>query len=374
MLVVVGEQVRAIFYGGGAALAESDMAVAGRLLRRVAAVLAHPALDLPVLILYHCQGHRRSRKVTPDQSRMAYAQPHEKNLFPEVQGLRVAPGDTSRLSDTPATVTTIELRPGSLGYATYESEGAVKRLFRILDRLRSGFAAVLLLIGALTLNCLPQSIGKGPHTVTLKQGQAVQMEVVKRLNSGRAQVGDDVVLKLSEPILAEGETVLPKGSVVHGRVSAMKRAAKNCQPGSIRWEVDPLAAPGDAKIEIRVAADGDETWRPARAARDTTEASAGEKATHRKGSSVGGILKGIAVVPLIVVAFPIESFPRARRCAPNCQGGKGREESFWKGKPFYAEVADDVQISVHGSTQGTLAYTHCQGSLAPRRPRFELAS
>ncbi len=51
VLVVVVEQVRPILDGGGTALAESDMAVAVRWLHRVAAVLAHPALELPVLIL-----------------------------------------------------------------------------------------------------------------------------------------------------------------------------------------------------------------------------------------------------------------------------------------------------------------------------------
>ena len=151
----------------------------------------------------------------------------------------------------------------------------MKLHFQILEKLCSRGAAVLPLIGALTVNCLAQSTGKGPHTVTLKQGQVVQMQVVKRLNSRRAQVGDDVVLKLSEPILAEGETVLPKGWVIHGRVSTVKRAAKNCKPGSIRWEADPLAAPGAAKIELRVAPQGDETLRLVKVAQDTAEASAG---------------------------------------------------------------------------------------------------
>ena len=47
----------------------------------------------------------------------------------------------------------------------------MKCYFRILDKLRSKFAAVLLLTGALKLHCLPQSTGKEPHTVSLKQVQ-----------------------------------------------------------------------------------------------------------------------------------------------------------------------------------------------------------
>ena len=81
--VIVGQQVRAIFDGRGAALAQSRVAVAVRWLHSVAAVFAHPALELSVLILYHrnsgrhdsprdhSRGQRRARKVTPDQSRTA---------------------------------------------------------------------------------------------------------------------------------------------------------------------------------------------------------------------------------------------------------------------------------------------------------------
>ncbi len=230
----------------------------------------------------------------------------------------------------------------------------MKCLFRILDKLLSKFAAVLLLIGALTLNAFPQNIGKAPHTVTLKQGQVVQMKLGKRLSSGRAQVGDDVLLRLSAPILAEGVTVLPKGSAIQGRISAVKRAGKNCQFGSIRWGADPLAAPDGTKIEMRIAEQGEDTWRLARAARDEAEARASEKtppkatgmATHKKGSSVGGVLKGIAIAPAIAVALPLTVASEGHGACPNGPSGKGREESFWKGKPFYAEVTEDVQISV----------------------------
>jgi len=225
----------------------------------------------------------------------------------------------------------------------------LKYALRIVDTLRSRSAVLLILIGALTLNSLAQDTGKQPRTVTLKQGQIFQMKLAERLSSGRAQVGDDVVLRLSKPILAEGETVLPKDWTIHARIRNVKRASKNCQAGSINWELEPPAMPDREKIEIRFLDESvarrrllDQSSRDA--AQPVPEANTGEKARCKKGASVGGILKGIAVTPLIVMAFPIQILSEGEA---SCPGGKGREESFWAGKPFFAEVADDVQMSVH---------------------------
>ena len=221
----------------------------------------------------------------------------------------------------------------------------MKYALRIVDTLRSRSAVLLILIGALTLNSLAQDTGKQPRTVTLKQGQIFQMKLAKRLSSGGAQVGDDVVLRLSKPILAEGETVLPKDWTIHARIRNVKRASKNCQAGSINWELEPPAMPDREKIEIRFLDESvarrrllDQSSRDA--AQPVPEANTGEKARRKKGAS----LKGIAVTPLIVMAFPIQILSEGEA---SCPGGKGREESFWAGKPFFAEVADDVQMSVH---------------------------
>ena len=274
----------------------------------------------------------------------------ETGAFPEVQGLWMAPvrypwleGHLRKCHNHRAQALLPQLR-------CVRKRGAVKCHFRILKQPHSRIAAVLFLTGALTLNCLPQSTGKGPHTVTLKQGQVIETQLIHRLNSGRAQIGDEVVLKLSEPILAGGETVLPKGSIIQGRVSFVKRAAKNCHFGSIRWEADPLAVPGGGKIALRVAPPGEQSWRLAKIAQDDKDARARAQATTpKKGSAPGHALKTIAMVPVIAVALvtivPLSFAADGYTECPNGSGRKGKEESFGKGKQFYAEVVDDVQIS-----------------------------
>src|SRR5258708_2176564 len=101
------------------------------------------------------------------------------------------------------------------------------------------------------LNSWAQSTDTKPPTVTLKRGQALEMKLVKRLDSRRAKVGDDFVLKLVRPLLADEATVLPAGWAVHGRITDVKRAARNCQPGSIHWELEPLTMTDGARSGIR---------------------------------------------------------------------------------------------------------------------------
>jgi hypothetical protein len=179
------------------------------------------------------------------------------------------------------------------------------------------------------------------------------MKLVKRLNSGRAKVGDVVALRLKKPLLADGVTVLPAGWPVHGRITDVKRASKNCQPGSIHWELEPLTMSDGKKIEIQsIAEDGVRSRLLDQVPRNTAGPDAGGKSgaktTRKRGSSVGGVIKNTALVivfvPLIILMFPL--YVRAEG-EDSCPGGKGREESVWEGRAPYAEIANDVQQTVN---------------------------
>ena len=226
---------------------------------------------------------------------------------------------------------------------------------QILQRLLPRSAVSLLLIVTLMLNSWAQSTDTKPRTVTLKRGQALEMKLVKRLDSRRAKVGDDFVLKLVRPLLADGATVLPAGWAVHGRITDVKRAARNCQPGSIHWELEPLTMTDGAKIEIRSISEDAAQWSLLNQAQhDAAVTSAGgktrDKTTRKTVSSVGFAVKGIASAPLIILMLPFivvaEGLSEGRGLPESCPGGKGRENSIWAGTAFYAEISDDVQRTV----------------------------
>ena len=229
--------------------------------------------------------------------------------------------------------------------------------FPIFDGLRSRSAVSLLLIVTFALNSTAQNTETKPRTVTLRQGQVLEMKLVKRLNSRRAKVGDVVVLRLKKPLLADGVTVLPAGWPVQGRITEVKRAAKNCQPGSIHWELEPLTMTDGKKVEMQSIAEDVARSRlldqvrhdaPGPDAGGKAGGKGGETTTPKTGSSVGGVIENIALaivwVPLLILMFPL--FVRAEG-ADSCPGGKGREESVWEGRTPYAEISNDVQQTVN---------------------------
>lgn len=218
----------------------------------------------------------------------------------------------------------------------------MKQKFSRFHPIRSQFAISLLLIMSLTLNVQAQNSDATPRTVTVKQGQILEMAIVKRLNSGHAKVGDPVVLKLTKPLMADGATVLPTNWVISGRVTDVKRAAKNCQPGLIRWELEPLAMSDGKKIEIHSVAN------------DVAAQRLRDQATHDKTTlntvekdSRASTLIDVALLPVGIAFLAVLMFSEIKYGEPGCRGGKGSEESIPRGRAFYAEISDDVQQVVN---------------------------
>jgi hypothetical protein len=166
------------------------------------------------------------------------------------------------------------------------------------------------------------------------------MKLVTRLDSRRAKIGDDVVLRLTKSLTADGATVLPADWVVHGHITDVKRAGKNCQPGSIHWELGSVTMTDGSKVEIQwIANDVALRTLAEQASKNTPELK------EKTGTSVGGILKVIVFAPLTILLLSafILSDIRGSRYDETCPGGKGKEESISAGSAFYAEIANGVE-------------------------------
>jgi hypothetical protein len=77
------------------------------------------------------------------------------------------------------------------------------------------------------------------------------LSLLTPIDSGHANLGDDVTLKLVRPLNADGATVLPADWLLHGRVTKVKRAGKNCKQGQIVWKLDPLKTPGGNRLKVQ---------------------------------------------------------------------------------------------------------------------------
>ena len=107
------------------------------------------------------------------------------------------------------------------------------------------------LVLTLTLNLQAQDIKITTKTVTVKRGQTLDLILETPIDSGHANLGDDVTLKLVRPLVADGAIILPSDWIVHAKVTKVKRAGKNCSPGQLAWKLDPIKTPGGDLLKVQ---------------------------------------------------------------------------------------------------------------------------
>jgi hypothetical protein len=73
--------------------------------------------------------------------------------------------------------------------------------------------AVALIVAAVTMARI-----RWPDPVTLAEGTPVQVRLNAAVDSSRARAGDEFSATVSEPIVENGKTVIPRGAEVKGRV------------------------------------------------------------------------------------------------------------------------------------------------------------
>ena len=110
----------------------------------------------------------------------------------------------------------------------------------------------LILIVTLTLNAQTQVNDAKSRRVDLKRGQMLELSLVTPLDSGHARVGDDVVMRLPRPLMANGVTVLPVDSFVRARITNVTHAGKNCRSGRIDFEISPVKMSDGTEVKKRL--------------------------------------------------------------------------------------------------------------------------
>ena len=89
--------------------------------------------------------------------------------------------------------------------------------------------------------------------ILLQSGASLEAQLQSTLDAKNAKVGDEVVLKTTKAIKQNGETIIPKGSNLIGRVTEVQKTEKNNKSSRIamifdRIEGKNLAAPISARI------------------------------------------------------------------------------------------------------------------------------
>ncbi|HKT12279.1 MAG TPA: hypothetical protein VJW77_10690 [Terriglobia bacterium] len=100
----------------------------------------------------------------------------------------------------------------------------------------------------------------------LHRHTGLKFNLVQSLSSATAKPGDDVPLKLADPLVIDGVTVLQAGEVVNAKVVKVRKARSSCKNGEVQWELEHLTMPDSTAVQTRIkfAAPGPDVKVPAR--------------------------------------------------------------------------------------------------------------
>jgi len=202
---------------------------------------------------------------------------------------------------------------------------------------RTLLSALLILIASLAANAQNGSLKI--KSVKIKRGLTLSLSQLTALDSVHAQVGDEVTAKLDRPLVAEGVTVLPTEWIVHGTVTKVKRAGKNCHAGEVKWALESVITPKGDRLRVQRVYSyrfdpnhiGDPDWVPL----DT----AWTKSRH------AAAFTGVVVIFVALSPFMI---PMAIGMAGDnpCHGEAGTDTVLEAGTNYLYAVSKDARVAI----------------------------
>src|SRR5882672_10856574 len=93
-----------------------------------------------------------------------------------------------------------------------------------------------------------------PQSVMVRKGTAFRLNNVGPIDPATAQRGDKVPLRVADPVIVDGVTVLAAGTTVYGTVREVKRTSPNSArfTGSVHWTLDEVEFSDSSRGRTRV--------------------------------------------------------------------------------------------------------------------------
>ena len=137
---------------------------------------------------------------------------------------------------------------------------------------------------------------------TIEPETKAQLVLQSRLNSKLNEVGDTITAVLYEPIYADGQLVMPRGTEFHGRVASVKPAGRGQKSAQMTIVFDKVAMPwGEEPVGIVITAIDD--WNRDQKLKADPEGKVkgghlGEKTAEnvRRGGEIGGLGAGAVIL------------------------------------------------------------------------------
>src|SRR5271169_2338170 len=198
-------------------------------------------------------------------------------------------------------------------------------------------SACLILAPAFALTLHAQVARTRPATVKVKRGQTLSLSLLTTIDSGHAKLGDTVTLKLLRPLMVDGATVLPAEWILHGKVTKVKRAGKNCRDGHVVWQLDRIKTPGGDQLKVQRVysypskyqiGSEDPVWVPL----DTPW------------TKIGGAAKFTGLLAVTIALSPL-LIPMGIAMTERCEGKAGEEQTLPAGLGDLYAVSRDMRVA-----------------------------
>lgn len=88
-----------------------------------------------------------------------------------------------------------------------------------------------------------------PSSRKIPEGTTIPVRLVSPLSSASAHAGDVFTATLDEPLVADGQTLVPRDAIANGRVLEAKAAASPSEPGYLRIVLVSLDV-GKSRVNI----------------------------------------------------------------------------------------------------------------------------
>ena len=164
----------------------------------------------------------------------------------------------------------------------------------------------------------------------------LDLSLVTPLDSAHAHVGDDISFQLERDLNANGFTVLPRNSAIHGRITKVVRAGKNCKEGRVRWKLEPLKTASGRKIKVQSI--------PAYLATPRGGEVVDRVSLETTGEKIAEDAPWAMMVPLVVLLSPAIILMAVAESGKRDCGTPGREEAILAGTHFYFAVSKDTRL------------------------------
>jgi hypothetical protein len=93
-------------------------------------------------------------------------------------------------------------------------------------------------------NVLMPSTAMLPRLQTVPAGTAIDVRLQSTVSSASSHSGDSFLAVLDRPIVVDGETLVPAGTSLSGRVVTAKRSLNGGEPGFLRLTLASIAVSG----------------------------------------------------------------------------------------------------------------------------------